>query len=134
MCSCFLNFDFLLFSVHAKCFKCNKCGEQFPTQATYAAHRVTHNISSKKGLSFSCEICGKNLPNQLKFFEHLKAHYEPGSGALVVDPSNSANGLVAIENGSAHQKLSDSHVVSTLSNFHLAIFCVFIWSNCSLIF
>ncbi|XP_034240071.1 zinc finger protein 473-like isoform X2 [Thrips palmi] len=97
-------------SVNAKSFKCNKCAEQFPTQAAYAAHRVTHNVSSKKSLSFSCEICGKMLANQLKFFEHLKAHYEPGSGVLVIDPSSSANGLVSMENGSAHEKLADGNV------------------------
>lgn len=103
-------------SVHAKCFKCNKCGEQFPSQAAYAAHRVTHNVSSKKGLTFSCEICGKSLPNQLKFFEHLKAHYEPGSGVLVVDPSSSTNGLVDMENGSAHahEKLTDDNIETTV--------------------
>lgn len=108
----FTHCAFLIFSIHAKCYKCNKCGEQFGTQAAYAAHRVTHNPTNKKAPSFSCEICGKMIPNQLKFFEHLKVHYEPGSGAILVNPSATSGALVTLENGATHTKITDRSVVS----------------------
>ncbi|XP_069679199.1 uncharacterized protein [Periplaneta americana] len=69
-------------SIHAKCYKCMKCGEQFGTQAAYTAHRLSHNTAKKM---FSCELCGKGFANQLKFFEHLKSHYEPTITTTIVE-------------------------------------------------
>ena len=71
-------------SIHNKCYKCTKCGEQFNSQAAYSSHRLTHNMSRKM---FSCELCGKTSINQLKFFEHLKSHYEPNSLSVIEETS-----------------------------------------------
>ncbi|XP_065209755.1 zinc finger protein 845 isoform X2 [Planococcus citri] len=76
-------------NIHAKCYKCTKCGEQFPNQATFNAHKIQQH-SSKKA-NYSCELCNKTCANQLKFFEHLKSHYEPSMNAENIRNS-SANG------------------------------------------
>lgn len=70
-------------NIHSKCYKCNKCGDQFTSQSTYSAHRATHVSSNKK--TFSCELCGKGFAHQLKFFEHLKSHYEPITSADIAE-------------------------------------------------
>lgn len=75
-------------SIHTKCYKCMKCGEQFGSQSAYASHRLTHNTSKKV---FSCELCGKSFANQLKFFEHLKSHYEPTVSTGIAEQSPVAN-------------------------------------------
>lgn len=68
-------------NIHSKCYKCNKCGDSFSSQAAFAAHRATHNVPTKRlpmASLFLCELCNKQFNSQLKFFEHLKTHYEPG--------------------------------------------------------
>lgn len=68
-------------NIHSKCYKCNKCGDSFSSQAAFAAHRATHNVPTKRlpmASLFLCELCNKQFNTQLKFFEHLKTHYEPG--------------------------------------------------------
>ncbi|XP_046665159.1 zinc finger protein 613-like isoform X2 [Homalodisca vitripennis] len=84
-------------NIHTKCYKCNKCGETFTTQAAFSAHRLTHasvGNTKRPANNYSCELCNKQFGSQLKFFEHLKSHYEPGG---------------------AHQEVGENHIAHPLT-------------------
>jgi len=101
-------------NIHAKCYKCNKCGETFNSQAAFSAHRASHSTpgNPKRPVnSFSCELCNKQFGSQLKFFEHLKVHYEPGgkekeTPLLQNQPNEN-------QSGSSHPTIQDSFSIKT---------------------
>lgn len=102
-------------NIHAKCYKCNKCGESFTSQAAFAAHRATHSVPTKRlpvATTFSCELCNKLFGTQIKFFEHLKSHYEPiqSSPLPSIEPAPT---VISLQNVNPPPTIEDSFSLKT---------------------
>ncbi|XP_075235267.1 uncharacterized protein LOC142332613 [Lycorma delicatula] len=120
-------------SIHTKCYKCNKCGESFNTQAAFSSHKIVHTAPTKQrpsannlSTAFSCELCNKQFVSQLKFFEHLKHHYEPSS-ANNIGLSNSninVNGVNIVNNGNNSSNNNASNSLPELTPAPIVATCI----------
>uniref|UniRef100_A0A1B6CYR8 C2H2-type domain-containing protein n=1 Tax=Clastoptera arizonana TaxID=38151 RepID=A0A1B6CYR8_9HEMI len=102
-------------NIHAKCYKCNKCGESFTSQAAFTTHRATHSVPTKRlpaTTTFSCELCNKLFSSQIKFFEHLKSHYEPLQPAQLT-PLESSPSVISLHNVDPSPTIEDTFTLKT---------------------